>query len=427
MDQLQAIRDCCSFVLDVVERGIIQIQSAIINPAYQGNNEILEGLFLKADRIVRWVLGILSYLEGDDLLHSVIAIRDTLSDLLESNYHQARRGRPTLPIEESHIKFYVENNFTVAQIADLFSCSKRTIERRMQQYGIRMRERYSNISDRDLMDLVLTLTYSNPNLGERSVDGILRSSGIVVQRQRVRDALWSVDPEGVLLRLRHSLHRREYDVEAPNSLWHVDAYHKLVRWKIVIHGGIDGYSRVVIYLQASTNNTSDTAFEAFRKGVSEYGLPSRVRTDKGGENVGIGEYMLQSRGIGRGSIIMGRSVHNQRIERLWRDLFTGCISFYYHLFYQMEDMCILDCNNDIDLFCLQRVFLPKIQIHLNTFRIGWCNHRLRTEHNMTPHQLWIQGLSNLAGENPNHSVIEGLSNNEVAVFISLFKYSSTKF
>ena len=50
----------------------------------------------------------------------------------------------------------------------------------------------------------------------------------------------------------------------------------------------------------------------------------RVRTDRGG-NVLIGKYMIEQRGIGRGSIIMGRSVHNQQIERLWRDLFSGCI------------------------------------------------------------------------------------------------------
>ena len=87
-----------------------------------------------------------------------------------------------------------------------------------------MHERYSSISDHELHELVGSVTFNNPNLGERSVDGILRSQGIVIQRQHLRDALWSVDPEGVHLRLRRALHRREYSVEAPNSLWHVDGY-----------------------------------------------------------------------------------------------------------------------------------------------------------------------------------------------------------
>ena len=107
-------------------------------------------------------------------------------------------------------------------------------------------------------------------------------------------------------------------IGGPTALWHVDSNHMLIQWRIIVHGGIDGFSRIVTYLQGATNNTSQTALCAFLKGVASYGLPSRVRTDRGGE-----------RGAGRGSIIMGRSVHNQHIERLWRDMFTGCVSYFY--------------------------------------------------------------------------------------------------
>ena len=117
------------------------------------------------------------------------------------------------------------------------------------------------------------------------------------------------------------------------------------------------------------NNRADTAFAAVRHGVSEYGRPSRVRTDRGGENMLIGEYMLQTRGTGRHSIIMGHSVHNQRIERLWRDLFAGCISFFYYMFYQLERQGLLHPDNERDLFALHLVFLPKIQHQLTQFHL----------------------------------------------------------
>jgi len=95
---------------------------------------------------------------------------------------------------------------------------------------------------------------------------------------------------------------------------------KLSRWKFAIHGGIDGFSRLVVYLHASNNNYATTVKQRFVEGVRKYGLPSRVRSDKGGENVDVCEYMLEHRGLNRGSFIAGTPTHNQRIERLWRDV-----------------------------------------------------------------------------------------------------------
>jgi len=69
-----------------------------------------------------------------------------------------------------------------------------------------------------------------------------------------------------------------------------------------------------MYLRVASDNTAHTALRAFNIGVQQYGIPERVRTDKGMENVEIASFMLQTRGIESRAHITGRSVHNQRYQ-----------------------------------------------------------------------------------------------------------------
>ena len=180
-----------------------------------------------------------------------------------------------------------------------------------------------------------------------------------------------------------------YSVPYPNYLWHVDGNHKLIRWKIVLHHGIDGYSRIVVFAPLSTNNKAITVGDLFKAAIQQYGCPTRVRTDYGGENVEVWRHMVSVHGEDTKPVIAGSSVHNQRIERHNRIVNEQVIAQFKNMFYQLERESVLDPSNDTDLFCLHHVFLPILNKSLREFIAAHNNHKISTEENKTPVQIFL--------------------------------------
>lgn len=180
-----------------------------------------------------------------------------------------------------------------------------------------------------------------------------------------------------------------------NSLWHIDGHHKLNPWKIVIHSGIDGFSRRIVFLRASSNNLAITVENCFAEAVSLFGWPSRVRVDYGGENLGVKKRLEQvrgtvdSKGRWRGTFIQGPSTRNQRIERLWVDLQKTCTSRYRAVFIYLERVGHMSPDNDLDLWALHFVYLPVINEALKCFVDYWDKHRIRTAGNQSPAKMWM--------------------------------------
>lgn len=168
---------------------------------------------------------------------------------------------------------------------------------------------------------------------------------------------------------------------------------------MVIHGAIDGYSRLVLYLHCCSNNKAATVLSLFKQAVKEYGLPSRVRTDQGLENVEVAKVMLMERGLDRGSILVGASVHNQRIERLWRDVFMAVSQLYYRLFYHMECTGLLDPLNCVHLYALHFIYLPRINNALTEFIKGWNKHTLSKTGGHSPLKLYTKEMIRLRQSN----------------------------
>lgn len=139
-----------------------------------------------------------------------------------------------------------------------------------------------------------------------------------------------MDSRGVRERQNWRRQRRVYNAMGPNQLWHIDTNHKLVHWRFVIVGGIDCFSRLIMFLKCTDNNIFETLLQCYLSVVDKFVIPSRVRSDKWMENVSVADFMLSKKG--RDSMITVKSTHNQRIERLWRDVYDGVLRFFTTFF-----------------------------------------------------------------------------------------------
>ena len=61
------------------------------------------------------------------------------------------------------------------------------------------------------------------------------------------------------------------------------AYTYPFRWRFVVHGGIDGFSRLIVYLSAATNNRAATVLRSFLEAANVYGCHhvwSQIKVEK---------------------------------------------------------------------------------------------------------------------------------------------------
>ena len=66
--------------------------------------------------------------------------------------------------------------------------------------------------------------------------------------------------------------------------------------------------KLLAALHASTNNRADTVLRVFLNATGKYGVPYRVRGDRGGENIEVSVWMIKYRGPNRGSFTWGTYV-----------------------------------------------------------------------------------------------------------------------
>ena len=103
----------------------------------------------------------------------------------------------------------------------------------------------------------------------------------------------------------------------------------------------------------------------------------------------VAQHMFEHCGTDWHSMITGSFVHNQRIERLWRDMHRCAIKLFYRLFYYLEEQGVLNPDNDVHIYVLHYIYIPRVNDTLTAFK-GWNCHGVRTEHDQSPNKLLVE-------------------------------------
>ena len=98
----------------------------------------------------------------------------------------------------------------------------------------------------------------------------------------------------------------------------------------------------------------EPVLSSFGLGVKRYGLPKKVHSDHGGEDIDVCQYMMTAHGHHQ-CAVLGSSTHNEQIERLWRDVHRSVLVTLGNLFRELAEEGHLDVLNEVDMFCLHRV------------------------------------------------------------------------
>ena len=154
-----------------------------------------------------------------------------VDDSYQATTLQSTSGRPRFCVTSEKLQYFLGHGFTVPIIAKMLGVSVRTVRRKMTDFGLSSRARFSDISDSDLDAVVKELKELYPHCGYRILNGLLKAKEILAQQSRVREAVLRCNPKGVAARWLCLSHPScSYSVSGPLALWYIDGNHKLIRY-----------------------------------------------------------------------------------------------------------------------------------------------------------------------------------------------------
>ena len=205
----------------------------------------------------------------------------------------------------------------------------------------------------------------------------------------MRKAVQRLDPAGVDARKKRQIRKRGcFIVKGPNRVWSIDGHDKLSRFGFRIYGAIDAYSRYIIWcFIGHSNRTAVSVNKQYLTAVRQLGVfPKLIRSDKGTETTLLCNSHLSLRRAEQPDLPLskaysyGTSTKNQRIESWWNLLANAQTDTWRAIFVDLEETGFFD-GGDIDVICLQYIYMEMVTAHIQGFVRVHNTHRIRRQRN----------------------------------------------
>ena len=158
----EQIEDYCTSSLDVIE----QVIHSVVTEFSVATNDRQQELIELCHQVLEYaVLLEVVFPPSRELVEHLRELIRQMSTSVEQNVVVSSRGRPRIEIGQEQLEYLVESQFRIKDIASLFNCSTRTVERRMRELHISPTS-YTAISDGELDGLVYAITSAYPLCGE---------------------------------------------------------------------------------------------------------------------------------------------------------------------------------------------------------------------------------------------------------------------
>ena len=82
-------------------------------------------------------------------------------------HYSIGRGRPSCPVKQEELQHLADAHYTSATMAEILNIPKSTIKKKLMKFGIKLRAKYTTITDPQLIQEITGLHNQYKNAGSK--------------------------------------------------------------------------------------------------------------------------------------------------------------------------------------------------------------------------------------------------------------------